>query len=281
MQLRLPSSCSARGARSVGRVALACCLGLPLVGCGSEQDLVIGSVDFALLRHEDFDGDRLDGDYWEVATHSFGENLAWFSQDNAKVEGGRLVLSITDVPAPAAPMANESPKPYSAAEVRTRVPFLYGRFRARARLAPGPGVISAFFGFYDHYSMSSGSTVENQIVIESGIPVGSSTSDLHYSINVKPLDGLTELSTPGVDPSADFHVFGFDWTPTEVSFFFDGKSELVVSGEKAAQLRQYERLVLSAYPSNVGWLSPFDAKQLPLTAEFDWIEISEYRGPRP
>lgn len=281
VKVRLLSFCSARGAGSPHRVALVFSVVTALCGCGSQEDLVIGSIDFSLLRRDDFNGDRLDSDYWEVASHSFADNLAWFSPDNAKVQGGRLILSITDVPAPAVPMPNESPKPYSAAEVRTRVPFLYGRFRARARFAPGAGVVSAIFGFYDHYSMSSGSMLENQIVIESGLAEESPSHELRFVINV-PVNGVEPQKLPvGFDPSADFHELGFDWTPTEVSFFVDGKSELTLEGEQAAQLREYERFVMSAYPSRAGWLDDFEPSQLPVMAEFDWVEISEYKGPRP
>lgn len=281
VDLRLPSARWPRGAGSAGRVVLALSLASTLFGCGSQQDLVIGSIDFSVVRRDDFDGDALDGDYWELATHTFGDNLAWFSPENAKVEGGRLVLSITNDSAPASPMPNETPKPYSAAEVRTRVPFLYGRFRTRARFASGNGVVSAFWGFYDHYSMSSGSTVENQIVIESGIASRSSEPELRYAFDV-PVDKPEPRSYfPGFDPSADFHEVGFDWTPSEVTFFVDGRAELAVSGQTAEQLREYQRLLLSAYPSGAGWVTPFESSQLPITAEFDWVEISEYKGPRP
>jgi beta-glucanase (GH16 family) len=281
VNLRPLTASSSQGATSARCGAFLLSLLASLFGCGSQQDLVIGSVDFSLVRRDDFDGEALDRDYWEVATHTFSPNLAWFSPDNAKVEGGRLVLSITDVPAPATPMAGETPKPFSAAEVRTRVPFLYGRFRARARLAAGGGIVSAFWGFYDHYSMSSGSSVDNQVVIESGIPAGESAYDLRYSVKV-PVDGLApQPYPPGFDVSAGFHELGFDWTPTEVTFFLDGERQLVVAGDRAAQLREYQRLVLSTYPSDAEWLSDFVPELLPVTAEFDWVEISEYRGPRP
>jgi beta-glucanase (GH16 family) len=251
------------------------------MSCGSQGDLVIGTVDFSLVHRDDFDGPELNSDYWEVATHSFDPNLAWFSLDNAKIENGRLVLSITDVPAPASPTASESQKPYSAAEVRTRVPFLYGRFRARARFAAGSGIVSAFWGFYDHYSMSSGSSLENQIVIESGLSKEDSAHESRYTINVPFEPPGTQVFPTAFDPAVEFHELGFDWTPEAVTFFLDGRSQYVVTGEQATQLREYERLVLSTYPSSAPWLVDFDPKQLPVTAEFDWVEISEYRGPRP
>ena len=255
-------------------------LALSLAGCGSREDLIIGINDFTLERHDDFDGSELDLDYWELGSHTFDPNLAWFSPANAKLENGLLVLSITADPAPANPMPNEVPKPYSAAEVRTRVSFLYGRFRARARFAAGTGTISAFWGFYDRYSASNGPQLDNQIVIESGIPRASGVPELRYTITV-PNDGSATTEPAESDPSADFHIVGYDWTPTEVRFYFDGQTRRLVTGDAASQLTQYQRLVLSAYPSRANWLSDFDAKQLPLTAELDWVEISSYQGPRP
>jgi len=255
-------------------------LALALGGCGSREDLIIGINDFTLERHDDFDGSELDLDYWELGSHTFDPNLAWFSPANAKVQDGLLVLSITAEPAPANPMPNEVPKPYSAAEVRTRVSFLYGRFRARARLASGTGVVSAFWGFYDRYSASNGPQLDNQIVIESGIPQASSAAELRYTVTV-PNDGSAFMEPAASDPSADFHVIGYDWTPTEVRFYYDGQVRRVVTGDAASQLTQYQRLVLSAYPSKADWLSDFDPKQLPLTAELDWVEVSSYQGPRP
>lgn len=106
-------------------------------GCGSREALIIGENDFRLERRDEFDGPELDLDYWELASHTFEPNLAWFSPANARIDDGHLVLSITADAAPANPLPNEVPKPYSAAEVRTRVSFLYGRFRARVRFASG------------------------------------------------------------------------------------------------------------------------------------------------
>jgi beta-glucanase (GH16 family) len=248
------------------------------LGCGSKEDLVLGRRDFALLRHDDFD--TLDLDYWELATHTFGDNRAWFTPNNAKVEGGRLVLSITEEVATTIP-AGEPTKAYSAAEVRTRAPFLYGRFRARARFAPGTGIVSAFWGFYDRYAMSSGPQFDNQIVTESGIPSDDSAPVFRYGVTV-PTAGAPPTPEPaGYDPAAAFHVIGYDWTPTQVSFYADGQIRFVVSGAAAEELTQYQRLIMSAYPSQATWLAAFDPKQLPVTAEFDWVEIYAYEGPRP
>jgi|GEM_PF-5020412 len=271
----------AHAARNCGCGAIAPLVALLLTGCGSREDLIIGIDDFTVERRDDFDGPDLDLDYWELASHTFSPNLAWFSPANAKIEDGLLVLSITADQAPANPMANEVAKPFSAAEVRTREVFLYGRFRARARLAPGTGVVSAFWGFYDRYAFSMGPQIDNQIVFESGIPRASDQHQLRYTVSVPKEAPEPSLQHASFDPSADFHTIGYDWTPTEVRFYLDEQTRSVVTGDPASELRQYQRLVLSAYPSAADWLSDFDARQLPVTAEFDWVEVSSYKGPRP
>lgn len=279
MRIR-PSPCTrAPGAGRLASILVGVAAASGLAGCGSRQDLVLGRNDFSLVRHDDFD--TFDLDFWERATHTFDPNLAYFMEDNAKVEQGMLVLSITAEPAPAMPAANQATKPYSAAEVRTRANFLYGSFRARVRVAPGPGVVTAFWGFYDRYEMSSGPQIDNQIVIENGSAKTLGEPMYRYAVST-PEDAFAPSTQPaGFDPSLAFHEVGYDWTPSGVTFFVDGQATLTVSGETASQLTQYQRLVMSAYPSQAGWLSDFDPKQLPVRAELDWVEIRSYTGPRP
>jgi beta-glucanase (GH16 family) len=263
----------------VRSLALGACLTASLFGCGSREDLVLGRDDYTLIRHDDFD--QLDLDFWELATHTFDPNLAYFTTANAKVDQGLLVLAITPDPSPAMPMPMQAQKPYSAAELRSRTSFLYGSYRARVRVAGGPGVVTAFWGFYDRYAMSSGAQLDNQIVIESAIARTGDEPSLRYAVNVPMGAPEPDQQPTGFELSTAFHELGYDWTPTEVRFFFDGRPTLVIGGDAASQLTQYQRSVLSAYPSQAGWISAFDPKQLPLQAEFDWVEIRAYKGARP
>jgi beta-glucanase (GH16 family) len=246
-----------------------------LFGCGSNEDLILGSNDFVLERRDDFDD--IDFEYWELAGHTFEPNLAWFSPANAKAEKGQLVLSVTQDRTPAMPTADQVPKPYGAAELRTRASFLYGRFRARARLAPGTGIITAFWGFYDRYE-ASGEPIDNQIVTE-----GANTPDhtLRYTVSVPMAAPPSTEVVPGFDLSSEYHELGFDWTPGEVRFYLDGELQSAVSGEAATGLREYQRLVLSAYPTSAAWTGEFDPAKLPVTAAFDWVEVYSYAAARP
>jgi beta-glucanase (GH16 family) len=241
-----------------------------LPACGSKEDLVIGRNDFVPLRRDEFDS--LDPEFWELATHTFQHNYAWFSPANARVENGMLLLSITNDMAPSEPLPGEIPKAFSAAEVRTRQSFLYGRFRTRARFAAGSAIVTSFWGFYDRYAMGTGVEADNQIVIEGG---NAPEHLLRYTV-VAPSPAVTTNENPAFDPSAEFHELGYDWTPDEVRFYMDGEMRAVVTGAAAEALTQSQRLLMSAYPRENGWQGTFDAGILPVVAAYDWVEISTY-----
>src|SRR5689334_14712809 len=129
-------------------------------GC-AEQDLSIGWQDigsqdasvggdagkFVIIWRDDFN--TLDPGRWEVAEHTFEENYADFSMDNAVAEGGFLKLAVRVKP------SGSSGKAYTAAEVRTWATFTCGKFLVRSRVAPGFGVASTFFAFHDFFQNRS------------------------------------------------------------------------------------------------------------------------------
>jgi Glycosyl hydrolases family 16 len=267
--------------------ALFACLLAPSLGCGA-QDLSIGWQDigtadaavgsdagkFAIVWRDDFN--TLDPGRWEVAEHTFDENYADFSVANAVTEGGSLKLGVRVKP------VGSSGKPYSAAEVRTWANFVCGKFLVRARIAPGMGIASTFFGFHDFFENSSAEDW-NEIVMESSAP---SRIDYIYTLENPSLPGGKErvpsLKSVPFDATADFHVYGFEWTPSEVRFLVDGAVGQAVPAEIAMQLLRPKRVVMSAYPSTR--LAPnrsFDPAVLPAEAWFDWIEVYRYLGACP
>jgi beta-glucanase (GH16 family) len=256
-------------------------------GCSS-QDLIIGwqdvgkndasvSVDagrFVLIWRDDFG--TLDPGRWELAQHTFDENYADFATENAITESGFLKVGVRAKP------SGGAGKPYSAAEVRTWATFVCGKFLVRSRIAPGFGLASTFFGFHDFFQNASAQDW-NEIVMESSAP---SRIDLVYTLENPALPNGKERvpATENVafDQAADFHVYGFEWTPTEVRFLVDGVPLLTLPEGIAKDLTRPKRIVMSAYPSTR--LAPnrsFDPAVLPAEAWYDWIEVYRYTGPCP
>jgi endo-1,3-1,4-beta-glycanase ExoK len=257
------------------------------LGC-AVQDLSIGRQEiggpdasmsgdagrFVIVWRDDFD--TLDPGRWEVAEHTFEENYADFSTANAMTEGGFLKLGVRVKP------AGSSGKAYTAAEVRTWATFPCGKFLVRSRVAPGFGVASTFFGFHDFFQNASAEDW-NEIVIESGAP---SRIDYVYTRENAPFPGGKErvptMATLAFDATAGFHVYGFEWTPTEVRYVVDGAIAHSLPMDVAADLIRPKRIVMSAYPSTR--LAPsrsFDPSVLPSEAWYDWIEVYRFTGPCP
>jgi beta-glucanase (GH16 family) len=229
---------------------------------------------FILVWRDDFD--TLDPGRWELAEHTFEENYADFSAANAVAEGGFLKLGVR------VKAAGSSGKPYSAAEVRTWATFACGKFLVRSRIAPAIGVTSTFFAFHDFFQNGAAQDW-NELVIESATP---SRIDYVYTVENTSLPGgkerVPQPSALGFDASRDFHVYGLEWTPTEVRFLVDGLPQMTLPQDVAARLRRSKRLVMSAYPSTR--LAPnrsFDPAGLPSEAWYDWIEVYRYNGDCP
>ncbi len=256
-----------------------CFLAAAMLGaCGSATDLSIGSQEvdpFRRLWRDEFDA--IEGDRWEISTHSFAENYADFTAENAMAREGMLELRVD------AKAAGFTGKPYAAAELRSRQEFTYGKFLVRARFASGSGVISTFFAFYDFFQRDPASENWNEIVVESA---GTNRLVFTYTLQNVTLPDSRERNSSSIDlafdSTRDFHVYGFDWTPSRLRFFVDGEVRLTHDEAIAALVRLPKRIEMSAYPSTRTELSgDFDPSALPMVAHYDWVEVYEYTGPVP
>lgn len=73
--------------------------------------------------------------------------------------------------------------------------------------------------------------------------------------------------------SDDFHVYGFDWRPSGINFYFDGQ-EYASSTCPFANDTAYLRL-----SNHVVWWSKADAVALNNTeATWDWVRVYDYMG---
>jgi beta-glucanase (GH16 family) len=244
-------------------------------GCGSSADLSIGTQapdPWRLIWRDELD--TLDPARWEVSEHTFTENYADFLRGNATLNAGVLAIRVDAKP------AGYTGKPYAAAEVRTVQEFTYGKFLTSARFVNASGITSTLFAFYDWFLHEPDSKNWNEIVIES-----SGTSRLYYTYTLQNLanaDGRERFVTAGdvsFDMTADFHVYGFEWSPAGVAFTVDGAVLHTVSADVTKMLTLPKRFVVSTYPSTRADLEgPFDPAVLPVTALYDWVAVYAYTG---
>ncbi len=107
------------------------------------------------------------------------------------------------------------------------------------------------------------------------------SKDLHvYKLNLhlwRPAHkvlGSQPVKTP--DLSQGFHIWGCEFTPTEIRFYFDGK----LAGKKDAAAFPHD--LQSIWLTTVGWANlPWAPKEkiddtgLPASADFDYVRLFE------
>jgi beta-glucanase (GH16 family) len=87
-----------------------------------------------------------------------------------------------------------------------------------------------------------------------------------------------ELAPLGFDPSADFHVYAMEWTPTEARFSVDAQV-IHVWNTEIARLKLPMNILLTIWASSAAdWAGPVDPSTAPVAADYDWIKVYRYTG---
>lgn len=244
-----------------------------LSGCAEATTGCAAGEEFELLWQDDFDGDTINTERWETATHTFDENLAVFRGDNVQLSDGMMELSLG--------LSGNDSKPYWGGELRTLGTFTYGRFETRAKLAFAPGAISSFFTFYDEPDFSS-----NWQEIDFEV-VGKSTKVQQVQVNViSNSNGARRgqeflLRNLSYEPGADFHTYAFEWTPEGVTFFIDGDRVHRSTTDLTKKLTDGQKLMMNLWVANAEltntWADePVAAETSAAVAQYDYVSVSRF-----
>lgn len=216
---------------------------------------------WTLTFADEFDGPGVNASKW---SNGFGwgdtaDNFAaWCDPTANAVVDGVLVQRADRLP------VAQNGKAYSGACLHTKGTFsqLYGYWEARIKVASGPGLWSAFWGKPANEAWPPELDVQE---------IGGDRPDtVIMSAHWRDETGhrLKNQRYRGPDFSADFHVFGLEWSPEESTWYVDGVERARIpdgAAEMAAQGPFYVLLNLqvglegAAQPSAT---TPFPAHQL-------------------
>lgn len=220
---------------------------------------------YKLVWADDFNGTALDKEKWDFRT----DNKMWSKQqpENVSVADGKLRLS--------AKKESAEGKHYTGAGLISKKTFKYGYYEARFKVLPGAGWHTSFW-MQKHDG--SGGTSPKDATQEIDVCENDSINPLTYGVNVhqwnpKPHKtfGGKAVKTPNL--SADFHVFGCEFTAQEVKFFFDGT--LVQTVDATPFKHGEQNIWLTTIASNLGHTKAVDDSKLPAAAEFDYVRFYE------
>jgi endo-1,3-1,4-beta-glycanase ExoK len=208
------------------------------------------------IKFEDY-FETVNKQHWRKASHTFENNLAYFSGRNLFAKDGRLQLKLT-------PVARKG-KLYSGAEIRTRTSFKYGKFIARLKPAKGDGIISGFF-LYD----TKGRTHE-EIDIEF---TGKDSNLIHFNHWANQKESPSSLML-NFNAANSYHEYSISWLPDYICWEIDGK-EVYRTTINIPHSEMKLMFNIWASRSN-NWAGIFAASNLPATLEIDYIKIYSYK----
>lgn len=234
---------------------------------------------------DDFGGAALDEAKWTDWVASFPGRSAGFlfARDNVSVTNGCLSLTARRMRADERTVENlrRGFTTYATAYVRAKEKTSYGLYLCRAR-AMRSKVCNAFW-LYDPLSDAPerkfrvGDFSEEIDIFE----IFGSLRDWYGTVHRLKTPYLEGIVNGGVetlpeksrkialafDPAADFHEYGFLWTPTELTWFVDGEEAFARAND------HFHRPLHVTFDCEImySWVGEPEPAELPATFEIDWF----------
>lgn len=197
------------------------------VGLNGRWDIV-----FADEFNAPLSADKWTRCYWWDAngcTNLGNEELQWYMPDNVQVSDGNLILRAKRQPVPGhegrifdytSGMVTSGRNYQERASRSDRFATTYGYFEIRAKVPAGRGLWSAFWLLP--------STHNSKPEIDIMEVLGHATDTLEMHAHYRDDEGVSQ--NPGSeaeveDMSKQFHVFGVDWQPDSITWYFDGQEK--------------------------------------------------------
>jgi len=220
---------------------------------------------YKLAWSDEFEGKAVDASKWVYRTDS----KMWSAQkpENVTVAEGKLRLNVKKEEA--------GDKHYTGAGLISKQAFKYGYYESKFKVPPGAGWHTSFWMMRHD---GQGGTDPKATVQELDVCENDSVKLTSYGVNVhqwnpKPHKtfGNKVVKTP--DLSADFHVWGCEFTPEFVKYYFDGKLVQTVDATKFPHGEQH--IWLTTIASSLGGAKKVDDTQLPAAAEYEYVRFYE------
>lgn len=253
------------------RLSLILLLGSAAAAAGDEAGPAIqpfGDVPagYQIAWHDEFDGSALDLNKWDYRTDS----KLWSTQlpANVSVADGLLKLQLQKQAA--------GGKAYTGGGIISKDAFMYGYYEARFRVPPGAGWHTSFWTMKSNGAGGTKpvGTQEIDICEQDSVKVTKySAGVIAWGNNQKGL-GRKYVETP--DLHEGFHVWGCEFTPETVKFYFDGR--LTHQTDAKVFKKGPQNIWLTSIACGYGGTRAVDDKQLPAVAEYDYVRFFSKTG---
>ncbi len=219
--------------------------------------------DYTLTWFDDFDGAKLDTAAWDCR----GDTRFWSIQktENVTVSDGFLHLALKK--------EKNGKTDYSSGGVISKRAFKYGYYEARIKCPPGKGWHTTF-SLTAHKTEVVGARQEIDVFETDSIDLKMFSVNLQTWKPGHRVFGPKHVHTP--DLSADFHVFGAEFTPQKVRFFFDG--DHVGSMDANTFVHDEQNFWIGSFAAPLDKTFHVDDDKLPGEVLVDWVRFYEKKN---
>jgi len=218
---------------------------------------------------DDFNGTTIDETVWQVATWS--EHGGQTGKERCYAKDGFLSMLFIN-----------NNGTYLTSAIQTRKEFLYGRWEARLKPSSVPGVLNSFYTIdWDNITTTNAGDdgTKQEIDIEFlTFAFGNGKGKVHFAVHASGLESFN--TNPDVDlnfdPSADFHIWGFEITPDHIEWFVDDIQLLTYKyNEHDVAITAPYQLKLNCWSSS-SWINGPPASGIECLYLIDWIRFIPY-----
>jgi beta-glucanase (GH16 family) len=241
-------------------------------------------VGYQLAWHDEFDGDSLDTSKWDLRT----DTKHWSTQlpRNIALRDSNLLIALNKIASNGEDL-NTGPVvlskssygyvpeggegKYVGGGVISKDAFGYGYYEARLRIMAGKGWHSSFWLMRHDGSGSTGTAAAD---LELDIVENDSINPLSYGITTHKWRGGHETyghKRVTTLPLFDYHVYGCEYTPSSIKYFFAG--ELVQTVDIASLPQGKVNIWLSSIASSLGDTDSVDDSRLPGHIDVDYVRF--------
>jgi beta-glucanase (GH16 family) len=223
---------------------------------------------YKLAWSDNFNGTSLDQAKWTYRTDS--KLLSTQTPANVSVRNGDLVIALRKQDA--------GGMHYTGGGIISRQAFRYGYYEARLKIVAGSGWHSSFWlmGYNGVDTKGNKATLEMDIIENESQNLHSYTTTTHRWVPPHIARGHKTVSTP--DLSKNFHVFGCEYAPNVVRYFFDGK--LVQTVDWTGLPQGDVNIWLTSIAQAMGPAHDVDTRALPGRMVVDWVRYYKKESPR-
>ena len=243
---------------------------------------------WTLIMQDEFNGNVLNESIWTKGYppseyNCFGQchnHQGWQAPENVIIENGLLRIKGENTTHSDAPFEHfwgdkNLPLNYTTGAITSwgKFGFKYGYLEARQKMPQGPT------GFWPAFWTIQYSTPEyGEIDVQEWL--SGETNEYYTALHTRH-EGIEDLTSKGKSHSelpnltSDFHIYGVEWHPDHISFYFDNKEvrRIIDKSQISALKEQHIRINLAIG----GWASAPDEKTIwPAWYEIDWVRVWQY-----